>query len=130
MSDIPKSDLAQNSSFISQIEKMDNFTFSFIVVISWTIIGATCFNLFGRFVETFKNLDKKEKKFEFLCYFTGTIHASISTCGGIYSYFYACNGLKNFDCIENPTALQTKVVLFTASFMVYDFFLYYWLVNA
>ena len=107
-------------------------------MIGWAIFGCLCFWSFNKFCVTFQKYgDNIEKKCEFVCYFTGTLHAGIATCMAYYSMYYGCEGwekgvtpLNDFNCMSNPRDIHYKIVLFTAGYLVYDFILYYYLVGA
>ena len=77
-----------------------------------------------------------EKKLEFTAYFTGSLHALLSTMAAFYGIFMSCDGyekgvtpINDYTCLSKPKDIHYKIVIFTATYLVYDFILYFGLVG-
>ena len=71
-----------------------------------------------------------------MSYFTGGIHAIASTLAAFYGILYSCDGyekgvtpINNYNCLSNPKDVHYKIVLFSATYLVYDFIIYFGLVG-
>ena len=98
-------------------------------------IGCLCYLIFIVVVPLFRSYETSQKRAEFICYFTGMLHAVASTSLGYYGLFYTCEGweqgrtpLNDEKCLLNPKDIHYKLLLHTAGFLIYDLLLYAFLV--
>ena len=121
----------------SQLLQIDNLTFSIASVFLWLAIGTSCFIIFSIIVPLFRNYETFQKKAEFVCYFTGMLHAAVSSSLGYYGIYYTCDGweqgktpINDEYCLTHPKDIHYKLLLHTAGFLIYDLIIYGALVGA
>ena len=114
-----------------ELEKIDNLTFSIGVIFFWVAVFCLSYALFGMVFQTFNNYPTFQKRAEFICYWTGVVHACISSFNAYYCYYYMCYGWENgvtpvndVTCLRNPRDLHYKMMSFTGGFLFYDLILY------
>ena len=116
---------------------LDHFTFSIVTIGLWMLFGFFSYVIFGLTLQTFNNYEKFTKKIEFVLYWTGLVHAFIATYASYYSLYYACEGwqqgktpLNTNECFTEPVDIFYKFILNSASYLVYDFLAFYFIVQA
>jgi hypothetical protein len=76
----------------SELAKIDNLTFAIGCIVFWCstayffalVLGATC--------QTYNDYSSNKQRAEFICHFTGLVHAIQSTGLAYYGIFYTCKG--------------------------------------
>ena len=109
-------------------------TFSILAIVVWFTLGISSYSIFSKTLVTFQNYKDDQNRWEFVTYWTALLHAIVSTGLALWVCFYGCDsGLSMFQdlqCFLDPKDIHYKTVLISAGYLVYDFVVYFFIVQA